>query len=251
MADSEHADAAAKARARAEARRQRLLARSGERLSRLGTGLDTEELPSASCEKPPLPSDRIEERQGKDSEPHSAGLRARRREADEGSGEVELSTSKSVPSGPQKPPIDAADAWALSLRARRHERGCRFFGSVLLAALYSLGVFTFFGLEGCPPLAGFALLELIIFAVFGQLPGQHRSAGASLDVSGEQLVAAVLSSALGGSLGKKGSQALVHLSLFATLASTAWKMMQDSVWFLFVFLTLESSKDMLPLTFRS
>ncbi|CAE8653756.1 unnamed protein product, partial [Polarella glacialis] len=170
------------------------------------------------------------------SDESSDGLRARRGDHQEVHQEVlpecrQLEREK-----------NAEDAWARTLRARRHERGCRFFGSSLLAVFYGSGIVSFCGLEGCPALVAFVLLELLVLVCFACAEGPSRKDG-----SGAEMMASLLGSAMGISA-TKGSQALVHLSTLVSMATEVWKILQDAGWFLFVLLLAQSVSELLLFT---
>eukprot|EP00930_Biecheleria_cincta_P023143 TRINITY_DN16750_c0_g1_i1.p1 TRINITY_DN16750_c0_g1~~TRINITY_DN16750_c0_g1_i1.p1 ORF type:complete len:260 (-),score=62.42 TRINITY_DN16750_c0_g1_i1:116-868(-) len=231
-------EAAAKAKARAEARRKRLLAGAGDRLARLGPGLEdrgrsTAEASAAAAAAacPSAGSGAPAEGPRQDSDEAASPTLLRSTQASA----AEAAAAAALP-GKQ-------DAWALSLRARRLERSWRFLGASMLGLVAGLDVVP---VVLMPPVPVFLALELVILtaAAWSRTQGVTGSEGGSSSL-GQELVAALLTSALGKSLGSRGSSMLVQLSFLAGFASAAWKLLQDAALFLFALLVSHSIKGCL------
>jgi len=220
---------------RAAARRQRVLAGAGQRLARLGPGLgeeDTALAPLASVQSTisaPLTvcsaaearrSRAVERRQDTCSHARSAA------EVDSGC----AASREGI----------AGKMWAQTLRARRRERGIRFFGSALLAAAFGMGTFGAPGSLVCPPLLAFVVLKAAAsLCKWAFQPQAAASAGAGGDGKDDQMGVFMLSM-VGGSCCK---QAVEQLDRLCGLGASFVKLLQDALWFVFVLLVACSLMD--------
>eukprot|EP00933_Yihiella_yeosuensis_P030672 TRINITY_DN2427_c2_g1_i1.p1 TRINITY_DN2427_c2_g1~~TRINITY_DN2427_c2_g1_i1.p1 ORF type:complete len:292 (+),score=83.51 TRINITY_DN2427_c2_g1_i1:38-913(+) len=265
-------DAAAKAKARAEARRKKLLAGAGQRLARLGPGLDDEGSASSATaatsmfqqavggdDAAGLVADVVAGEQPPESEVLVEGLRERRPAAASEKKEQKQQHQQQQQQQHQQhqkqqqqlPPEheDTTDAWALSLKIRRQERACRFFGSAMVAIIYGTLLLELNLLSSVPPLAGFFIFEVLVLAWFANLRHKVSTSSdktADDEGSGTDLMAAMLGSAIGSSSSGTAKQAtwmLAKLSSALGIVTEAFKLLQDAVWFLFVLLLVCSLRD--------
>eukprot|EP00747_Dinoflagellata_sp_TGD_P183912 gnl/TRDRNA2_/TRDRNA2_39121_c0_seq1.p1 gnl/TRDRNA2_/TRDRNA2_39121_c0~~gnl/TRDRNA2_/TRDRNA2_39121_c0_seq1.p1 ORF type:complete len:229 (+),score=47.09 gnl/TRDRNA2_/TRDRNA2_39121_c0_seq1:24-710(+) len=199
-------DAAARARARAEARRQKILAGAGERLASIEPGAEV--------------SPEVKRAQ-----------EAKAEVKQEVSHREDLTANCKTATSPAQAAAAADDAWERRLRARRRERGFRFFGQALLAAAFG-GIWG--GNPPCPPLLAFLSLELAVLGssllVATGTATDQRSAG------GEDPFEAMISAMIPGAAGRLSARSLEWLDRGMLLWAAVVKVVQDMAWFLCVFL---------------
>eukprot|EP00927_Polykrikos_kofoidii_P073783 TRINITY_DN69806_c0_g1_i1.p1 TRINITY_DN69806_c0_g1~~TRINITY_DN69806_c0_g1_i1.p1 ORF type:complete len:293 (+),score=35.07 TRINITY_DN69806_c0_g1_i1:99-881(+) len=229
-------------KAKAEARRRRLLAQGAQRLARLGPGLEQECSDAAQCRPVVAVEDKVGE----------ANTSAA---TETGAAETPTVRSGGVGGSPTRPAErqheeDVAAAWLHTLRVRRWERGYRFFGNALLASLF--GLFSA-GSRIPPPLVVFLVLELTVAAIAWhatsarrarRCANSERAEGSADEDFIEQLFASVT---CGSSAGTTAWLPYIDTSL--RIGSACVDLMQDGAWFLFVLVATRCAREDLATIF--
>jgi len=198
---------------RAEERRKRLLAKADARLNRLSPGLNA--------------SDDYDTDRSSTTHVHTV--------------EASAPDPPSIMKVEQPAGVDGATAWQNAIKIRRLERGCRFFGTALLAAV--LGVPG--GQMPVPPVVIFFMYEVFILVMSSVLTGELWSSENSKTQIADDAMDAVLQSLL-----KTGGSSVEWLNTMLGVAAAAMKVGQDAAWFLFVLLLVNISVEELRVLYH-